>query len=108
MPQPANAQQMASVPQSTNLEQTAIGFYLFFCLPGGTVHPEYLAHLGRYSKERVEFCEKTLAALDRAWQLSVRQGVLRADQQAPEIAILEDYCENNLELWKKLKGLVEA
>ncbi|KAK1598845.1 uncharacterized protein LY79DRAFT_665435 [Colletotrichum navitas] len=66
--------------------------------PSDTVHPEYLAHLSRPTKERVEFCDKTLAALDRAWKQS----------QAPEIGILEDCYENNKKLWEKLRGLIDA
>ncbi|KAK1992139.1 hypothetical protein LX36DRAFT_315889 [Colletotrichum falcatum] len=113
---------IATKPQPTSPEQKAMNFHLSFCLnlasdevtahatidyvekykPGGAVHPEYLAHLGRYAKERVEFCDKTLAVL-------ARHGVHLADHQAPpEVAVIEGYCENNIKLWKKLQGLVEA
>ncbi|KAK1962833.1 hypothetical protein LY78DRAFT_585919 [Colletotrichum sublineola] len=110
----ANAQQSANMPQpadmqqSDSLEQPVINLHVSFCLLDGAVHPEYLAHLSRYFKERVEYCEKTLATLGRARELSVREGILQPDQQATQIAVLVDCCENNLKLWKKLQGLVEA
>ncbi|KAK2012409.1 hypothetical protein LZ32DRAFT_678260 [Colletotrichum eremochloae] len=130
----ANAQQSANMPQPPNmqqsdsLEQPVINLHVSFCLSlvsdevtaissieyiekhklDGAVHLEYLAHLNRYSKERVEYCEKTLAALGRARELSVREGILRPDQKATQIAVLVDCFENNLKLWKKLQGLVEA
>ncbi|KAK2035138.1 hypothetical protein LX32DRAFT_647912 [Colletotrichum zoysiae] len=93
---------------SDEVEATATIEYIEKQKPRGAVHPEYLAHLCRYSKKRVEVCDKTLAALARASQHSARQGVLGPGQQAPRIAILEEYCESNKKLWEKLRGLVEA
>ncbi|KAK2052802.1 hypothetical protein LY76DRAFT_525950 [Colletotrichum caudatum] len=105
-----NEQQSANTTLPTRPEQTTINSHFSFCLhkPRGAVHPEYLAHLVRYSEERVESCRKTLAALARVSQPSARQGVFGPGQQAPEIAALEEYCENNKKLWEKLQGLVEA
>ncbi|EFQ25182.1 hypothetical protein CGRA01v4_06479 [Colletotrichum graminicola] len=101
----ANTQQSGNKPQPTSLEQTTINFYFSFAY---AVHPEYLAHLGRHSKERVELCDKTLVTLDLAWKQSVRQGILQPDRQALEIGILEDYCENSKKLWKKPRGPVDV
>ncbi|KAK2041777.1 hypothetical protein LZ31DRAFT_596924 [Colletotrichum somersetense] len=123
-----NKQRSTNTTRPTSPEQTAISSHFSFCFsfvsdeveatatieyiekqkPRSAVHPEYLAHLCRYSKERVEVYDKTLVALAHASQHSVRQGVLGPDQQAPEIATLEEYCENNKKLWEKLRGLVEA
>ncbi|GJC80897.1 hypothetical protein ColLi_03735 [Colletotrichum liriopes] len=74
----------------------------------GTISPECLAYVDRYSKERVEFCENSLDVFNRAWVRTVRDGHLKPDEQAPEIAILEHYCEVNIKLWKKLIRLVQA
>ncbi|KAK2030551.1 hypothetical protein LX32DRAFT_692431 [Colletotrichum zoysiae] len=71
--------------ESFSIEQTASNFRVSFCLtsvsdkltattnikyiekhnrPGGAVYPENLAYHGRYFKKRVDFCNKTLFALD--------------------------------------------
>ncbi|KZL85355.1 hypothetical protein CI238_07369 [Colletotrichum incanum] len=74
----------------------------------GIINPEYLAHVGRYSVQRVKFCEKSLEAFDRAWVRTVQDGHLQQNEQAPELAILEDFCEYNITLWKELIRLVQA
>ncbi|GKT60728.1 hypothetical protein CT0861_02501 [Colletotrichum tofieldiae] len=47
--------------------------------PGGAVYPKYLAYLSRYFKERVNFYNKTLTALNCALWLLICQGVFRPD-----------------------------